>query len=156
MDIKLVQKSFNIARKTFDALVIRAQNSTFYSNIQRFVLIENAMLTLAEQSFHSSLQKLPTRNVAYNPVEKHHPLIAVGAILGPILGIFSLSETQRLSGLVTDIQRDQKKSGAFSTRTRTICTPLTSRLTTSTKFLRISNRTTRWSFPPFWEISIAK
>jgi len=63
VDIPLVLRSFNMGRKTFQAVLQQAQGSAFLKNIEDIVAVENASLTATENAFKSALEKLPTRNI---------------------------------------------------------------------------------------------
>jgi len=110
VDIPLVLRSFKMARQTFNVVLQKAEQSAFKKNIEEIVAVENATLTATENSFRSALNKLPTRNVAINPVEKRSPLFVVaGAILGPVLGLFNIGEQYQLGKRVTKNEENIKE-----------------------------------------------
>ena len=110
VDINLVLRSFTMARNTFKGVLIQTKDSAFKKNIEDIVSVENASLTATENAFKSALEKLPTRNIATNPVEKRTPLwVVAGAILGPVLGLFNVGEQYQLSNKVTKNENDIKE-----------------------------------------------
>jgi len=110
VNIHLVLRSFTMATNTFNVVSQQTRSSAFKKNIEELVSVGNASLTVTEKSFKSALDKVPTRNIATNPVEKRSPpFVVAGAILRTILGLFNVGEQYQLSKRLAKNENDIKE-----------------------------------------------